>query len=161
MDPVLQNFRRSFGPTTPFFQSLSLDPPAIMEELYRGADKYSTLENNIRAASETVMITAQSGKPTTKSQPNYKESARAERKPGKEPKAYPRAVRKEKRSSPMHTPPPPPPLTSPTTDCFPSSGITPSLSGLHPSGRTRTNVTGHSGVTTTGTTTMKRINAKA
>ena len=35
MDAVLQNFRRSFGRTTPFFQSLSLDPPAIMEELYQ------------------------------------------------------------------------------------------------------------------------------
>ena len=31
MDAVLQNFRRSFGPTTPFFQSLSLDPPITME----------------------------------------------------------------------------------------------------------------------------------
>ena len=35
MDVVLQNFRRSFGPTTSFFQSLSLDPPITMEELYR------------------------------------------------------------------------------------------------------------------------------
>ena len=34
MDAVLQNFRRSFGPTTPFFQSLSLDLSATMEELY-------------------------------------------------------------------------------------------------------------------------------
>ena len=34
MDVVLQNFRRSFGPTTPLFQSLSLDPPTTMEELY-------------------------------------------------------------------------------------------------------------------------------
>ena len=50
MDAVLQNFRRSFGPTTPFFQSLSLDPPATMEELYRRANKYSTLEDNIRVA---------------------------------------------------------------------------------------------------------------
>ena len=58
MDTVLQNFRRSFGLTTPFFQSLSLYPPATMEELYRRADKYSTLEDNIRAASQTVMITA-------------------------------------------------------------------------------------------------------
>ena len=57
MDAVLQNFRRSFGPTTPFFQSLSLDPPATMEELYRRADKFSTLEDNIQAASQTVMIT--------------------------------------------------------------------------------------------------------
>ena len=34
MDAVLQNFRRSFRPTTPFFQSLSVDSPATMEELY-------------------------------------------------------------------------------------------------------------------------------
>ena len=57
IDAVLQNFRRSFGPTTPFFQSLSLDPPVTMEELYRRADKFSTLEDNIRATSQTVMIT--------------------------------------------------------------------------------------------------------
>ena len=69
MDVVLQNFRRSFGLTTYFFQSLSLDPPATMEEQYRRADKYSTLVVNIRVASQTVMITAQSSKPATKSHP--------------------------------------------------------------------------------------------
>ena len=37
-----------------------------MEELYRRADKFSTLEDNIRAASQTVMITTHSGKPATK-----------------------------------------------------------------------------------------------
>ena len=58
MDAVLQNFQRSFGLTTPFFQSLSLYPPATMEELYQRPDKYSTLEENIRTASQTVMITA-------------------------------------------------------------------------------------------------------
>ena len=47
MDAILQNFKRSFGPTTPFFQSLSLDSPVTMEELYRRADKFSTLEDNI------------------------------------------------------------------------------------------------------------------
>ena len=56
MDVVLQNFRRSFRPTTPFFQFLSLDPPATMEELYWRADKYSTIEDNIQAALQTVMI---------------------------------------------------------------------------------------------------------
>ena len=66
IDTVLQNFRRSFGPTTQFFQSLSLDPSVTMEELYRRVDKFSTLEDNIRAASQTVMITAQSKKPTVK-----------------------------------------------------------------------------------------------
>ena len=59
MDAVLQNFRRSFGPSTPFFHSLSLDPLATMEELYKGADRYSTLEDNIRAVTQTVMITNQ------------------------------------------------------------------------------------------------------
>ena len=40
MDAVLHNFRRSFGPTTPFFHSLSLDPPPTMEESYKRANKY-------------------------------------------------------------------------------------------------------------------------
>ena len=59
MDVVFQNFRISFVPSTPFFQSLSLDPPATMEELYRRADRYSMLKDNIRAATQTVMITNQ------------------------------------------------------------------------------------------------------
>ena len=74
MNAVLQNFRRSFGLTTQFFHSLSLDPSAIMEELYRWEDKYSTLEDKIRAASQTVMIIAQSSKPTTKGQSEQKGS---------------------------------------------------------------------------------------
>ena len=49
MDTFFQNFRRSFRSSTPFFHSLSLDPPLTMEELYRRADRYSTLEDNIRA----------------------------------------------------------------------------------------------------------------
>ena len=74
MDAVLQNFRKSFGPTTSFFQSLSLDPPATMEELYRWAEKFSTLEDNIRAASQTIMITAQSNKPAAKGLSEQKSS---------------------------------------------------------------------------------------
>ena len=74
MDAILQIFRRSFGLTTPFFQSLSLDPPATMEELYQRADKFSMLEDNIRAASQTVMITAQHTKPATKGPSEQKRS---------------------------------------------------------------------------------------
>ena len=66
IDAILQNLWRSFGPTTLFFQSLSMDPPVTMEELHRRADKFSTLEDNIRAASKTIMITTQSNKPTAK-----------------------------------------------------------------------------------------------
>ena len=64
----------ALGRPPPFFHSLSLDPPATMEELYRQADKYSTLEDNIWTASQTVMITAQSSKPATKDQSEQKGS---------------------------------------------------------------------------------------
>ena len=74
MDAVLQNFRRSFGLTTPFFQSLSLDPPVTMKELYRRADKFSTLEDNIRVASQTIMITTQSNKSVAKGPSEQKSS---------------------------------------------------------------------------------------
>ena len=63
---VLQNFQRSFGLTTSFFQYLSLDPPTTMEELYRRTDKFSTLEDNILATLQIIMITSQSKKPTAK-----------------------------------------------------------------------------------------------
>ena len=56
-DTVLQNFRISFGPSTPFFQSISLDPSKTMEKLYRLADKYSMLEDNIREVAQTILIT--------------------------------------------------------------------------------------------------------
>ena len=45
-------------PFTPFFHSLSLDPLATMEELYKLVDRYSTLEDNICAATQTVIITS-------------------------------------------------------------------------------------------------------
>ena len=69
MDAVLQNFRRSFRPLTPFFHSLSLDPLATMEELYKRVDRYSTLEDNIRVAIHTIMILNQ---PTEKDKPTGK-----------------------------------------------------------------------------------------
>ena len=58
MDVVLQNFKISFAPSTPFFHSLSFDSLATMEELYRRTNKYSTLEENIKATTQTVMITS-------------------------------------------------------------------------------------------------------
>ena len=76
MDAVLQNFRRSFAPSTPFFHSLFLDPPDTMEELYRRVDRYSTLEDNIRATTQTVMITSKpigSSKPEAKKPPELGE----------------------------------------------------------------------------------------
>ena len=76
MDVVLQNFRRSFGLSTHFFHSLSLDLPTTMEELYKWAYRYSTLEDNIRAATQTVMITSkptESNKCKTREKFNFSE----------------------------------------------------------------------------------------
>ena len=74
MDAVLQNFRRSFGPSTPFFHSLSLDPSATMEELYRRANRNATLEDNIRVATQTFMITS---RPTESNKPAGKKSSKS------------------------------------------------------------------------------------
>ena len=82
MDAVLQNFKRSFRLSTPLFQSLSLDSPAIREELYRRVDRYSMLEDNISVAVQTVMITnepTEGNKPPERSCPSPRK-AKAETK---------------------------------------------------------------------------------
>ena len=48
IDAILQKFRRSFGSSTHFFHSLSLDPSATMEELYKRAHRYLMQKDNIR-----------------------------------------------------------------------------------------------------------------
>ena len=119
MDAVLQNFRRSFRPTTLFFQSLSLDPPATMDELYRHADKFPTLEDNIRAALQTVMITSQNNNPTAKGPSEQKRSQ------GKRQKLPDGQSEKKK------YPPPPSSLlsTSPMIDSYPLSRTSPISNG--------------------------------
>ena len=68
-----------------------------MEELYRQADKYSTLEDNIRAASQTVMITAQNSKEAVKGQPKQKGSQSKNQKRSQEQS-------EKKREAPQFTP---------------------------------------------------------
>ncbi|RVW69828.1 Transposon Ty3-I Gag-Pol polyprotein [Vitis vinifera] len=46
MDVVLQIFKRSICPDTPFFESLAKKPPTTMDDLFRHASKYSMLEDN-------------------------------------------------------------------------------------------------------------------
>ena len=101
MDAVLQNFWRSFGPSTSFFQSLSLDPPATMEELYRWANRYSMLEDNIRAATQSIMITNQSAegnKPLGKKPFKSKEGHSRDRKRSRD------QSQKKKRAPVVHPP---------------------------------------------------------
>ena len=93
MNAILHNSRKSFAPSTMFFHSLSLDPPTIMEELYRREDRYSTLADNIRAATQTVIIIR---KPTRNSKPEGKkqpESGQGQGKNRKRPQDQPQGKR--------------------------------------------------------------------
>ena len=50
MEAVLQIFKRSICPRTPFFESFAKKPPTSMDDLFRHASKYSMLEDDVRAA---------------------------------------------------------------------------------------------------------------
>ncbi|KAJ9676035.1 hypothetical protein PVL29_024834 [Vitis rotundifolia] len=50
MDAILQIFKRSICPGTLFFESLAKKPPTTMDDLFRRANKYSMLEDDVRAA---------------------------------------------------------------------------------------------------------------
>nr|CAN63969.1 hypothetical protein VITISV_007954 [Vitis vinifera] len=52
MDVVLQIFKRSICSGTPFFESLAKKPPTSMDNLFRCANKYSMLEDDVRAATQ-------------------------------------------------------------------------------------------------------------
>ncbi|RVX00457.1 hypothetical protein CK203_024527 [Vitis vinifera] len=56
MDVVLQIFKRSICPGTPFFESLAKKPPTTMDDLFRRANKYSMLEDDVRVATQQVLV---------------------------------------------------------------------------------------------------------
>ncbi|WJZ94646.1 hypothetical protein VitviT2T_013486 [Vitis vinifera] len=56
MDAVLQIFKRSICLGTPFFESLAKKPPTTMDDLFRHANKYSMLEDDVRAATQQVLV---------------------------------------------------------------------------------------------------------
>ena len=47
MDVVLQIFKRSICPGTPFFELLVKKPPTTIDELFRCASNYSMLEDDV------------------------------------------------------------------------------------------------------------------
>nr|CAN64575.1 hypothetical protein VITISV_003432 [Vitis vinifera] len=61
MDVVLQIFKRSICQGTPFFESLAKKPPTKMDDLFRQANKYSMLEDDVRTATQQVLV---SGRPS-------------------------------------------------------------------------------------------------
>ncbi|KAL6338164.1 hypothetical protein AAG906_012861 [Vitis piasezkii] len=71
MDAVLQIFKRSICPGTPFFESLAKKPPVTMDDLFRRANKYSMLEDDVRAATQQVLVAgrASRGDPDRQAKP--------------------------------------------------------------------------------------------
>ncbi|XP_034711354.1 uncharacterized protein LOC117933890 [Vitis riparia] len=65
MDAVLQIFKRSICPGTTFFESLAKKPPATMDDLFLRANKYSMLEDDVRAATQQVLVAGQLSKGST------------------------------------------------------------------------------------------------
>ncbi|RVX07656.1 hypothetical protein CK203_021925 [Vitis vinifera] len=62
MDAVLQIFKRSICPGTPFFELLAKKPPTTMDDLFRRASKYSMLEDEVRAATQQILVAGQASR---------------------------------------------------------------------------------------------------
>ena len=62
IDAVLQIFKRSICPGTPFFESLAKKPPMTMNDLFRRASKYSMLEDDVRAATQQILVAGQASR---------------------------------------------------------------------------------------------------
>ena len=65
IDAVLQIFKRSICPGTPFFKSLAKKPPMTMDDLFSRASKYSMLEDAVRAATQQVLVVGQASRSGT------------------------------------------------------------------------------------------------
>ncbi|XP_059589943.1 uncharacterized protein LOC132252767 [Vitis vinifera] len=62
MDAVLQIFKRGICPGTPFFESLAKKLPTTMDDLFRHANKYSMLEDDVRATTQQVLVAGQASR---------------------------------------------------------------------------------------------------
>ena len=65
MDVVLQIFKRSICPGTLFFESLAKKLPITMDDLFQRANKYSMLEDDVRAATQQVLVAGQAARNDT------------------------------------------------------------------------------------------------
>ena len=57
MNAILHIFKRNISPSTPFFESLAKKSPAMMDDLFRQADKYFMLKDNVQVATQQVLVT--------------------------------------------------------------------------------------------------------
>ena len=58
MDFILQIFKKSIYPGTPFFESLAKKPLRTMVDLFKRANKYSMLEDDICVVIQQVLVTS-------------------------------------------------------------------------------------------------------
>ena len=65
MDVVLQIFKQSICPGMPFFESLAKKPPTTMDDLFQRTNKYFMLEDDVRAATQQILVTGQSARNDT------------------------------------------------------------------------------------------------
>ena len=80
MDVILQIFKRSICPIIPFFESLAKKPPMTMDDLFRRENKYSMLKDNVRTATQQVMVISQ---PTRKDLARSSKTTSQQRQTGK------------------------------------------------------------------------------
>ena len=59
MDAVLQIFKRSICTSTPLFEYLAKKLPTTMDDLFKQANKYSMLKDDVHATTQLVMVTSQ------------------------------------------------------------------------------------------------------
>ena len=57
MDTILQIFKRNIYPGIPFFESLAKKLPTMMDDLFKLANKYSMLEDDIWVGTQLVLVT--------------------------------------------------------------------------------------------------------
>ena len=58
MDFILQIFKKSIYPGAPFFESLAKKPLRTMVDLFKRANKYSMLEDDICVVIQQVLVTS-------------------------------------------------------------------------------------------------------
>ncbi|KAL6324749.1 hypothetical protein AAG906_017089 [Vitis piasezkii] len=58
MDTILQIFKRSICPGYTLFESLAEKPSTMIDDLFKRANKYSMLEDDVRAANQHVLVTS-------------------------------------------------------------------------------------------------------
>ena len=56
IDVILQIFKWSTSLGTPVFKSLAKKPLVTMDDMFRRVDKYSMLEDDVRVASQQVLV---------------------------------------------------------------------------------------------------------